>query len=58
MEQTFLKLTKWLEKPGNNPAMLAGLLGYQTSETIRRWVENRSVPKKVRSRVLQIIKGN
>lgn len=56
MERTLEKLNRWLSKPGNTQAALAAGLGYKTSETIRKWIENQEVPKVVRMRVLEFLK--
>lgn len=54
---TFDRLERWLKKPGNTPAVLAAQLGYKTSETIRRWVENKRIPEREVVRVEEIILG-
>jgi hypothetical protein len=38
------RIDKWLERDGNSVSKLAWLLGYESSETIRRWLRERSVP--------------
>jgi hypothetical protein len=52
---TINELKKWLKQPGNNEALLAGLMGYASAQTVTNWLKN-GIPSHQQARVLEIIK--
>ncbi len=54
---TIAKLKAWLKKPGNSKALLAGKLGYDTSNAVEKWVVRGRIPRHQEARVLEIIEG-
>ena len=54
---TITRLNLWLQLEGNSKAKLAGLLGYESSETIQYWIRKKSIPTFQEANVIRIIKG-
>ncbi len=48
-------IKEWLQKPGNSPARLAGLLGYSTSMTVNQWLIRGRVSKWRVAEVMNLI---
>jgi len=48
-------LKYWLSQPGNGPVKLAGIFGYESSETVNKWIERGNIPKFRLQQVLEVI---
>jgi hypothetical protein len=42
---------RWLKKPGNTEAKLAGAMGYESSVSVKNWVKRGNVPTYMRDKL-------
>lgn len=51
------QLKAWLKNPKNTKSQIAAFFGYNTSDTINKWISRGRVPRHAEHRLNQFLKG-
>lgn len=57
-EDVLQKLEAWLSEEGNSKAKIAYLMGYESSQTIDKWIKSGKIPTREINRLNDAMKGS